>query len=308
MPNPVAWYAHQLPRPILRAGVAFSHFVQVVAPFGLFAPQPFAAIAGVLIIAHQLLLISTGNFAWLNWLTIVLAVTAFGDAEIGKVLGLAPSVLEARPIVYDVLLDILAAAVLVMSVRPTLNFFSRDQLMNHNYNPLHLVNVYGAFGSVTRQRYEVIVEGTSDEHPSDQSVWKGYEFKGRPGETRRVPPQVAPYHLRLDWLMWFLPLSIMSGGELVDRDLDLWFLRFVTKLLHGDRAALALLRKNPFEDAPPRFVRAHVYRYQFTRWAERRDTGAWWKRSYIGELLPPTRLAPPERRHKAPPDEAAIHA
>ena len=31
-----------------------SHFVQVAAPFALLAPQPFAAIAGGLIIFHQL--------------------------------------------------------------------------------------------------------------------------------------------------------------------------------------------------------------------------------------------------------------
>jgi hypothetical protein len=305
MPNPLAWYAHQLPRPVLRGGVVFSHFVQVVAPFGLFAPQPIASIAGAFIALHQLLLISTGNYAWLNWLTIVLAVTAFGDAQIGHLVKIAPPLLEARSIGYDAVLAMLAGITAVLSVRPTLNFFSRDQLMNYNYNPLHLVNVYGAFGGVTRQRHEVIVEGTADSHPSDQSEWKAYEFKGQPVDPKKGPPQVAPYHLRLDWLMWFLPLSLVSGGRLVDRDVDPWFLRFVIKLLVGDRRISALLRYDPFGERPARFVRARVYRYAFTGWAERRATGAWWKRDLVGELLPPTRLtrAAAVRRREIAPDE-----
>ena len=85
-----------------------------------------------------------------------------------------------RPLAYQVILYCLAAAVLLLSVRPTLNFFSKHQRMNFSYNPLHLVNDYGAFGSVTRERYEVVLEGASDEAASD---WKEYGFKGKPGDS-----------------------------------------------------------------------------------------------------------------------------
>ena len=57
----------------------FSHFVQVIVPFGLFAPQPFASIAAALIIFHQLWLIISGNYSWLNWLTAILGVAGFSD-------------------------------------------------------------------------------------------------------------------------------------------------------------------------------------------------------------------------------------
>jgi hypothetical protein len=304
MPNPLSWHAHRLPRPLLASGVVFSHFVQLCAPFGLFAPQPVAAIAGGLIIFHQLLLIAAGNYAWLNWLTIVLALTSFSDGLLGAWLPLATPAFHARPLAHDVMLVLLACATAILSVRPTLNFFSRHQLMNHNYNPLHLVNVYGAFGGVTRERYEIVVEGTSDEHPSGRAAWKAYEFKGKPGDPKRRPPQVAPYHLRLDWLMWFLPLSLVKGGRVVNRGIELWFLRFVAKLLVGDRPISALLRRNPFEKEPPRFVRAHVYRYAFTDRAERRATGAWWKRTFVDELLPPIGRTPPnaeKQPESAPP-------
>src|SRR5262249_28286467 len=80
LPNPLSWYFHHLPKIMHRTGVSGSHVVQLIAPFVLFAPQPFASIAGALIIFHQLWLIVSGNYSWLNWLTVVLGITAFDDA------------------------------------------------------------------------------------------------------------------------------------------------------------------------------------------------------------------------------------
>ena len=37
-------------------------------------------------------------------------------------------------------------------------------------------------------------------------------------------------------------------------------------------------------------MRALLYRYRFTTLQERRDTGAWWVRTYLGEYTPPIRL------------------
>src|SRR5690606_172316 len=144
---------------------------------------------------------------------------------------------------------------------------------------LHLVNSYGAFGSVTRVRYEVVIEGTSDPDPGPGTEWREYEFKGKPGDVRRRPPQIAPYHLRLDWLMWFAALSPAYARG--------WFEALLGQLLVNDRATLKLLRINPFPDAPPQYVRATLYRYWFATPAERRATGVWWHRARVGEYHPP---------------------
>jgi hypothetical protein len=69
------------------------------------------------------------------------------------------------------------------------------------------VNTYGVFGQVTRERYEVAIEGTDDPTLGPATRWREYQFKAKPGDPRRRPRQVAPYHLRLDWLMWFAALS-----------------------------------------------------------------------------------------------------
>lgn len=291
LPNPLSCTFHRFPRPFQRFSVAFSHFVQVAAPFGLFAPQPVASLAGALLIGHQLLLIVSGNYAWLNWLTVVLGFSAFGDRTLAAVLPLSTAHAGARPLAFDLVLYALAAATVLLSVRPALNLISKNQAMNATYNPLHLVGSYGAFGSVTRERYEIIVEGTSDPAPGESTSFLAYEFKAKPGDPARHPRQWAPYHLRLDWLMWFLPLRIpVKRAGFVPLRHELWFVRFVERLLEGDRATLALLRSNPFRDAPPRHVRATLYRYEFTTRAERRESGLVWKRTHVGEYLPPVSL------------------
>jgi hypothetical protein len=169
------------------------------------------------------------------------------------------------------------ALLAVLSVRPALNLASRHQLMNASFEPFRLVNAYGAFGSVTRRRDEVIIEGSVADHPGPDD-WQEYEFRGKPGDVRRRPPQVAPYHLRLDWLMWFIPLG--SGGTA-------WFERLLVRLLEADPATLRLLRRDPFDGVPPRWVRARLLRYRFTTPDERRRSGAWWVRKPVAVLVDP---------------------
>ena len=287
LPGPLSRAFHRLPKPLHKLSVVFSHFVQLVVPFGLFAPQPVAAFAAGFVVVHQLLLIVSGNYSWLNWLTVVLAVTASSDAVLRVALPIAPGVLVPRSAVHETLLHALVGGVLVLSVQPTLNFFSKNQLMNHSYNPLHLVNAYGAFGRVTRERHEVILEGTDAETLGATTEWKEYELKAKPGRVTRRPTQVAPYHLRLDWMMWFLPFSArVSRDALLSARPPRWFLRLVGKLLKGDPATLALFGHNPFPDRPPRFVRARLYRYRFATKEEQRDTRAYWDRALLGDYLP----------------------
>jgi hypothetical protein len=292
LPNPFSAYFHHLPRFAHRASVAFSHFVQLAVPFGLLGPEPVAAVAGLLIILHQLVLIVSGNYAWLNWLTVVLAFSAFADRWLSVVVPLKPPVLAPPPVAFQWLLYALAAATTLLSVKPALNLFAKDQHMNASYNPLHLVGSYGAFGSVTRKRHEVILEGTLDDDPT-AAQWREYELWAKPGNPQRRPGQWAPYHLRLDWMMWFLPLRIaITSTSLLTRGQPLWFRRLVDKLLEADPRTLALFRNNPFPGAAPRYLRASLYRYELLSPRERRRVGAHWRRTYVGQYLPPTRLEP----------------
>lgn len=279
LPNPLSWYFHHLPRWAHRAEVAANHVTQLVVPFALFLPQPIASGAGAIIIVTQGWLLLSGNFAWLNLITMVLAVSALDDRVLEAVLPIVPPDLVSPPPWFSVVVILVAVAFVVMSYWPVRNMVSSRQRMNASFNPLHLGNTYGAFGSVTKRRFEVIVEGTLAERPDDDADWREYGFRAEPGDTHRRPPQVAPYHLRLDWLMWFAAMASPERHP--------WFRPFVARLLEADPATLRLLRHDPFHGERPRFVRARLVHQRFTTPVERRESGAWWARRDVRLYLPP---------------------
>ncbi len=113
--------------------------------------------------------------------------------------------------------------------------------------------------------------------------WREYAFKAKPGDPKRLPRQVAPYHLRLDWLMWFIPISPAYAGD--------WFVTFLYRLLEADRPTLRLhrtrsLRRRTADAGSARGSSTTATR----RYRELRETGAWWVRKPVGELVPQMRL------------------
>ena len=158
--------------------------------------------------------------------------------------------------------------------------------MNTSFNRLDLVNTYGAFGSVGRERREVVFEGTRDEVPGDDTRWQAYEFECKPGDPARRPCVIAPYQYRIDWQIWFAAMSTADRYP--------WTLHLLWKLLHNDPGALSLLATNPFPDAPPRWIRARLFRYEFAPPDD--PTGAWWKRTALGPWIPPLSADDPRLR------------
>jgi hypothetical protein len=273
MPGPTSRWFHLRRRWFHRMETAANHGVQLGAPWLLFLPQPVAAVGGATMIVTQAYLMLSGNYAWLNLLTLVLGVAAIPDswfAAIGIEVGAQP----ATSAWFTVAVAVYAAVVVALSWRPLRNMFSATQRMNASFDRLHLVNAYGAFGSVTRERLEVVVEGSDD-----GGTWHAYEFKGKPTDPRRRPRQYAPYHLRLDWLLWFVALSPRYGAG--------WFQRFVERLLEADPPTLRLLAGDPFGGRPPTSIRVRLVPYRFTTRAERRASGQFWSTGPSQTLIGP---------------------
>jgi len=279
IPGPFSWHFHWLPVWMHKGEVLGNHITELLVPWGYFFPGVIGVVSGVITLLFHGWLFMSGNFALLGALTIVITFSTLNDAAISAVFptSLASDVARAFP--HDIAVYLLLALVALLSIKPVVNMFSSRQLMNASFEPLHLVNTYGAFGSITKERHEIVVEGTLDRAVTSDTEWKEYAFKGKPGNVLHRPPQISPYHLRLDWLMWFLPFN--------PRYVNPWFVSFTEKLLRGDQTVLHVLRSNPFPNTPPRFIRARMYHYQFTTPEEHKKTGAWWKRTFIGEYLPP---------------------
>ena len=145
--------------------------------------------------------------------------------------------------------------------------------------PFRIANAYGLFAVMTPHRYEIEFQGSDDgEH------WIAYPFRYKPQALNERPRIYAPYQPRFDWNLWFASL-----GSWVD---NRWVLNTEVRLLQNQPAVLQLFAGNPFPHKPPVAVRAVEWQYWFTNPAERRATGAWWKRELIGQYAPAAKRMP----------------
>ena len=283
IPGPLSRWFHFLPHAALKTGVWLNWLAEIAAPFFVFGPRIARHIAGVVIVLFQVNIILSGNLSFLNWLTIIPALACFDDGFWSKILpgalvrkaeAAAAKAITSKPM--TVTAWIVTAVIALLSIQPALNLLSPGQVMNSSYDPLALVNTYGAFGSVGEERLNVVFEGTADEYPDDKASWKPYIYKGLPVALDKRPPQIAPYQLRLDWQMWFASMSSANGYP--------WTLHLVWKLLHNNPGTVSLFAGNPFPGKPPRFIRAVLYRYTFARPGN--AGGLWWNRERVGEWIP----------------------
>jgi lipase maturation factor 1 len=266
LPTPIAWYMCQLPEWFQRVSTGLVLLVELAVPFLIFAGRKWRRIAAGLLSALQVLILLTGNYTFFNWLAIALCILLFAERPVPG--GPAPA--RAHRLVTAGLM----AFVLTTSGLQFIEMLSLPVTgLAHSYlaavAPLRLVNTYGLFAVMTTTRPEIVVQGSNDGQD-----WRTYEFRYQPGDVKRAPPWVAPYQPRLDWQMWFAALGPVRDSP--------WFYNFAGRLIEGSAAVRGLLAYDPFPGGAPRYLRAVEYDYQFTDFAERRKTGAWWRRQEKG--------------------------
>jgi hypothetical protein len=287
--TPFAWYLNQLPFQFHQIEVLFTFFAELIAPFMIFGPRVVRIIGALFMAGLQLLIMLTGNYTFFNILTIVLCVTLLDDRFLQHFLPtqltsrLLSNVRTSVPVIRRVIAVLVAALILFISGLQVMQIAlpgkvpSNLQSIAESFDAFRLANTYGLFATMTTVRYEISIEGSND-----QTTWTSYEFRFKPGDLSQPPRFVEPLQPRLDWQMWFEALNPLYGAG----QQSSWFLSFVSQLLKGSPDVIALLAYNPFPGAPPRYIRAKLYRYDFTDTAEREATGNWWKRTDEGLYLP----------------------
>lgn len=297
LPPWTAWYASQFPLWFQKLSCAMTFAIELGAPWLIFAPRRIRFFSGAAIAFLQILILLTGNYTFFNWLTLALCLLLFDDFALQKLLPpkltafLRPRAALPWPWRNAIIIPVTAVFVAISLFQvdalfgPPSGLWLPSAYLESKLAPFRTVNSYGLFAVMTTTRHEIIVEGSND-----GTHWLAYEFKYKPGDVLRRPAFVAPFQPRLDWQMWFAALG--------DYQENPWFVNFCVRLLQGSPEVLALLEKNPFPEKPPVFVRAELYDYHFTSPAERRATGAWWKREPIGDYLPPISLNKQAKRKK----------
>lgn len=289
LPTVFAWFADKHPEWFKKFSVAFCLVIEIIVPFFIWAPRRLRLLAAALLIALQIVIAITGNYCFFNLLTIVLCLLLIDDS-IWRKRHRVPPPNVVTPANRGTTWAQLAIAMIVAIITLPLNgwyFYSafkpRSEMprliatLDEGVSPFRIVSGYGLFRVMTKDRREIVVEGSTD-----GIDWRPYEFKWKPGELNRVPGWCAPHQPRLDWQMWFAALGSAQHNP--------WFLQFIRGLLENKQPVMRLLASNPFPENGPTYVRARFFRYRFTSTEERQRIGAWWKREELGEYLPTVSL------------------
>src|SRR6266404_4334292 len=283
LPTIFGWWADQHPEWFKHFSVGFCMAVEIIAPFFIWAPRRPRLIAAGLMIFLQLVIALTGNYCFFNLLTIALCLLLIDDATFSrKYATVADRRYSDRLSTYGAIMVIVVtlpinAWLIFTAFKPDAQWPRRLAFAYEHLEPFRIVNGYGLFRVMTKDRREIVIEGSGD-----GIDWLPYEFKWKPGDVKRAPGWCAPHQPRLDWQMWFAALGTPQENP--------WIGGLIVRLLQGSHDVDRLLAHNPFPDKPPRYVRAMYYRYRFTTPSERRQTGAWWKRQELREYLPTVSL------------------
>ncbi|MEO7949430.1 MAG: lipase maturation factor family protein [Chthoniobacterales bacterium] len=286
LPTVFGWWADQAPEWFKHFSTAFVLFVEIAGALLIWLPRRLRHFSAGALIFLQIVIGLTGNYAFFNLLTIALCLLLLDDSvwpgahrltnkqPVGRIL---PAWVPAVVIICTLPLN---AMLLVSGFAPALKWPRPFEVAYSAVAPFRVVNGYGLFRVMTKERPEIVLEG------SDDAIdWKPYEFKWKPGELTRKPGFVAPYQPRLDWQMWFAALSAPRQNP--------WFFGLAYRLLENSPEVVNLLGRNPFPDRPPRYLRAEIYRYRFSTPAERAPSGLWWQRADEQTYLPPVSLRGP---------------
>jgi lipase maturation factor 1 len=289
LPTVFGWWADKSPEWFKHFSIAFCLAVEIIAPFFIWAPRRPRLVAAGLMIFLQIVIALTGNYCFFNLLTIALCLLLIDDAVVaslrrGALRYQVPSTATQRR-GYNALSAAYAGIVVIVVTSPINAWLIFSAFKPQSRPPgwladfyeqleaFRIVNGYGLFRVMTKDRCEIVVEGSND-----GIDWAPYEFKWKPGDVKRAPGWCAPHQPRLDWQMWFAALESPEQNP--------WLGGLIVRLLQGSQDVNRLLAHNPFADKSPHYIRAMFYRYRFTTDEERRQTGAWWKRQELREYLP----------------------
>ena len=288
LPTWLGWYVHQLPIWAHKACALFTFFVELIVPFFIWGPAALRVLAFVFMIAMQLSVVLTANYGFFNYLSMALCLFVLDDRHLGWMTQrfgwtLLPSSPRAFPRWQTLFLSAVAAVLIPVSVILFAPFYRPLAGLNQEITPIRNViapyrslNIYHLFATMTLIRREVVIEGSND-----GVTWLPYEFYYKPGDVDRPPPFVAPHQPRVDFQLWFL---LLRGRP----PRDPYFNNLLARLFQAPPAVAPLFSRDPFPDAPPRFIHLAFYRYRFTDWTTRHATGAWWQRELLGYSKPLT--------------------
>ena len=279
LPSWLGWYVEQLPHWFHAGAVVFTFLAELALVWAVFLPRGVRIPVFFVLTALQVSIISTANYAFLNYLVLVLGILLLDDrffARVGfPVAQSIPRELTPRFRIYRRVESAILGVALYTTV---VAFFiggsgSVLALPYRLLSPFRIANAYGLFAVMTPARYEIEFQGSND-----GATWIAYPFRYKPQDPNERPGFYAPYQPRFEWNLWFASLNSWQANP--------WVVLTQERLLEGNPDVLGLFRRDPFNGRLPEMVRTMLWQYWFTDLATKRKTGAWWRRQELGPFSP----------------------
>jgi hypothetical protein len=282
LPSPLAYFMDKLPEWFQTFSCRFMFAVELGVPFLIFIPGKIRWLCAGVFIFLQILILSTGNYAFFNALTIVLSLFLLEDSFWQPLLN---NILPSISAIHETSMFYQSLGLIITVIMLPLNFFWFALAFRENSRFLNPVipiiraiynyrfnSSYGLFAVMTKDRPELILQGSDD-----TENWVEYEFKYKPSSVKKMPPIVAPYQPRLDWQMWFAALGTFNQ--------NLWLQNLMARIFLNSEDVLRLLKNNPFPHVP-KYLRLVKYKYKFSSTKDLFEKGDWWQREYVGLYSP----------------------
>jgi hypothetical protein len=291
LPTWIGWYVQHLPHWFHAFASILTLAMELLLVWMLFLPRRIRIICFCLVTPFQIVIILTANYAFLNYIVLLLGFLLLDDRALEWILpaGFRAWITRTEtPNATDPLRQRLAPLRRFVSIAALgLAFYaSAVQLLwmlvpslpfpdspIRALEPFRVADRYGLFAVMTHQRYEIEFQGTLDGR-----AWTPYPFRYKPQDLNEAPGIYAPYQPRFDWNLWFASL-----GEWHEYKFVVWT---EERLLKNEPGVAELFKSNPFAAAPPVRVRTVLYQYWFTDLKTKRETGNWWRRELVGEYAP----------------------
>jgi lipase maturation factor len=306
LPTWIGWYMQHLPHKfhVFTAGATL--VLELGLVWILFLPRRWRIVLFCIVTPWEVVVILTANYCFLNYLVLALGVLLLDDSflveitprrwreKLQRALSPTPLAQDAPDdeLEHEPLSPVHALKLSVGTVLLGWIFYATTVQLIWMFWPIHfptwpvaalepfrIANRYGLFAVMTRGRYEIEFQGSND-----GQNWTPYPFRFKPQDLSKPPGIYAPYHPRFDWNLWFASLTDWRESPVVPGTEE--------RLLTGSKDVLALFTGNPFPNSPPQQVRAVMWQYWFTSVEEKRTTGMWWKRKYLGLYAPTLQLQP----------------
>jgi len=289
LPTWVGWYLQHLPHWFQRATAGATLLMELVLVWMAVLPRRWKTVCFCVVTVWQVGVIASANYAFLNYLVLVLAVLLLDDRVLRMLVpvrwraGVAEEeVVEARPVTALVGVRVAVTAVAlvwvgyVTSAEMVEMFWPAAPVWDGPVTalePLRIANQYGLFAVMTPHRYEIEFQGSKD-----GVNWVPYLFRYKPQDVGERPGIYAPYQPRFDWNLWFASLTNWQQSPIVPITEE--------RLLEGDKDVLGLFRGDAFAGHPPKLVRAVLWQYWFSTPEQKRASGVWWTREMRGTYAP----------------------